>query len=451
MNNKFDVFVIGTGIAGNKIAIALSEAGKKVGICDDREYGGTCGLRGCNPKKVLTGCAEAQARLQGYKAKGIITGETSINWKNLIKYKEIFTRDLTGERVEGYNHNHIAMYHGQAKFVDRNKLEIGDQLIEADIIVIAVGAAPRIMNIPGEEYVTTSEEFMNLTALPANILFIGGGYISFELADVANQAGAKVTILERSARPLGTFEPELAELLAKNFEENGITIETDTKVVSIKKQDSKFLVEVESGKVFSTDLVVHGAGRVPQIQVLEPARAGIDTDAHGIILNPNLQSVSNSAIYAAGDAVSDPKSLPLTPIASLESRIVVHNILNHDKKTPDYTGTASVLYTFPPLARVGMLESEAKKKNLDYVVSFGDTSDQESTQRLALKISAYKIIIKKDDSTVIGAHLLGHHVDEVINLFALAIRSGITVDRLKETIWSYPSVSDVLDDMLQLD
>lgn len=450
MSDKFDVFVIGTGIAGNKIAIALSQTGKKVGICDDREYGGTCGLRGCNPKKVLTACAEAQIRLQGYKDRGIIVGETSINWQNLIKYKEIFTRDITADREKGYTHHSIAMYHGQAKFVDRNHLQIGDQTIESDIIVIAVGAAPRKMNIPGEDYVITSDEFMNLTALPSDIVFIGGGYISFELADVANQAGAKVTILERASRPLATFEPELVNLLNKNFAENGIAIETDTKVVSIKKQDDKYLVEVESGKVFSTDMVVHGAGRVPRIAELELDNACVETNSHGIVLNSNLQSISNTNVYVAGDAVSDPQSLPLTPIASLEARVVTHNILNLHKKTPDYTGTASVLYAFPPLARVGMLEAEAKKNNIDYLLSFADTSDGESTQRLALKISAFKVIIKKDDSTILGAHLLGHHVDEVINLFALAIRNGITVDKLKETIWSYPSVSDVLDDMLDI-
>lgn len=451
MSNKFDVFVIGTGVAGTKIASACSKAGKKVGICDYREYGGTCGLRGCNPKKVLTGVAEAQIRLQGYKDKGIIAGETSINWENLIKFKEIFTKDIPYDKEKDYADKNIEMYHGKSKFVDHNKLKIGDEIIESDIVVLSTGAAPRKMNIPGEEYLVTSDEFMNLPALPSNILFIGGGYVSFELAQVANQGGANVTILERLSRPLGTFEPELVNLLMKNLEENGIVIETETSVVSIKKQGNKFLVEAESGKVFSADLVVHGAGRVPQIQELELGNAGVKTDAHGIILNPNLQSISNSAVYVAGDAVSDPKSLALTPVASLEARIVIHNILNNDNKTPDYTGTASVLYTLPPLAKVGMLEAEAKKNNIDYLVSFADTSKMLSTKRLGLKISAYKIIIRKDDSTIIGANLLGHHVDEVINLFALAIKNGITADRLKETIWSYPSVSDVLDDMLKID
>lgn len=289
---KYDVFVIGTGVAGTKIADACSTAGKKVGICDYREYGGTCGLRGCVPKKVLTSVAEAQIRLQGYKEKGIITGETLVNWENLIKFKETFTQDLPRDKERDLAEHDIDMYHGKAKFIDPHKLKIGDQIIETDIVVLATGAEPRIMNIPGEEYVITSAEFMNLPALPDSILFIGGGYISFELGQVANVVGAKVTILERSSRPLGTFEPELAKLLAQNFADSGIVIETETSVVSIKKQGNKFLVEAESGKVFITDMVVHGAGRVPRFQELELDKAGVKTDSHGIILNPTCKALA---------------------------------------------------------------------------------------------------------------------------------------------------------------
>lgn len=450
MTNKYDIFVIGTGVAGGNIANSLSKAGKKVAICDYREYGGTCGLRGCNPKKVLTGCAEAQERLAGYRKKGIITGDTSINWESLINYKETFINDISENKEKDFKQNNIDMFHGKASFLGSNTLKIGDQVVESDIVVIATGASPRKMNIPGEEYLITSEKFMNLSALPAEILFIGGGFISFELANVANQAGTKTTILERSQRPLTPFDPELVDLLVNNFEEKGIKLEFNTSVLAIKKQENKFLVETESGEVFTTDIVVHGAGRVPQIRELNLEKAGIKTDSHGIILNSTLQSISNSSVYVVGDAVSDPKSPPLTPVASLEANTLIHNLLNNDNKIPNYKGIASALFTFPPLAKVGMLEKEAEKQGIDYYVSFENTSEMLSTQRLGLKTSAYKIIIRKDNSQIIGAHLLGHHADEVINLFALAIRNGFTVEKLKDNIWSFPSVSDALDDMLKI-
>lgn len=451
MSNKFDLFVIGTGVAGGRIASALGRAGKKVGICDYKEYGGTCGLRGCNPKKVLTSAAEAQARLQAFQEIGAITGETAIDWGKLIQFKEEFVEGLPGHKRKAFTRNNVKMYQGMAKFIDRNKLQIGDEAIESEIIVIATGATPRKLNIPGEELLITSEEFMNLPSLPAEILFVGGGIISFEFGYVAHQAGSQVTILERAAKSLGQYEPELADLLINNFKENGIKIEKETLVVSIKKQGDKFQVEAKSGKIFTADLVVHGAGRVPHIDELDLEKGDIEMDLRGIALNENMQSISNSGVYVVGDAIGNPQSLPLTPVATLEARILIDNLLNDKKQVPNYAGTPSVLFTFPPLARVGMLEADAEKQGIDYSVSFGDTSEMYSTKRLGLKVSGYKIIVRKDNSKIIGAHLLGHHVDEVINLFALAIRNEFSVERLKDNLWSYPSVSDSLDEMLWIE
>ncbi|MCF7859770.1 MAG: NAD(P)/FAD-dependent oxidoreductase [Candidatus Cloacimonetes bacterium] len=450
MKKTYDIFVIGTGVAGSKIASACSKAGKKVGICDNREFGGTCALRGCNPKKVLTGFAEAQSRFQGYKEKGVIKGETEIDWEKLISFKQQFTKNIPAKRIKSYTQKNIDTFKGIAKFIDRNQIKIGDQEVKADIIVIATGATPRKMNIPGEELLITSDEFLNLTALPSNILFIGGGYISFELAHIASQAGANVIMLERSSKPLSNFDSDLVDLLVANFKEHNIQIVTETNVDSIRKEKGKFLVETGSGKVYSTDLVVHGAGRVPNIKDLDLKKGGVEVDKHGILLNSDLQSSSNGSVYVAGDAVSDPRSIPLTPVASLEARTVIHNILNNDNRKPDYTGTPSVLYTFPPLARTGLLVEDAENENIDYQISYGDTSNDFSTRRLGLKKSAYKILIDKNDSKIIGAHLLGHHVDEVINIFGLAIRNNFTVQKLKDNIWSFPSVGDIINNMLDI-
>ena len=222
-------------------------------------------------------------------------------------------------------------------------------------------------------------------------------------------------------------------------------------MVSVKKQGDKFIVEAKSGKTFTTDLVVHGAGRVPHIDELDLDSGEVEVNLRGIALNKNLQSISNSRVYVVGDTVGNPQSLPLTPVATLEAKILIDNLLNDGNKVPNYAGTPSVLFTFPPLARVGMLEADVEKQGIDCSVNFGDTSEMYSTKRLGLKVSGYKIIVRKDNSKIIGAHLLGHHVDEVINIFAVAIRNEFTVERLKDNIWSYPSVSDALDEMLWIE
>lgn len=451
MIKKYDVFVIGTGVAGGKIASACSKAGKSVGIVDYREYGGTCGLRGCNPKKVLSACAEVITRVNEYNQKGIFQGETSIVWEKLIDYKDSFVKDIPADKEKDFASKSIAMYHGKAKFISPHKLKIQDEVVEAEKIVIATGAKPRPLNIPGEDYLINSEDFMKLKSLPENILFIGGGFISFELANIASSLASKVTILERADKPLANFDPDLVNLLLNKLKQKGINVELNTDVNKVEKSGDKYQVTTGSGQVYAADLVVHGAGRVPQINDLDLEKAGLKGFSKGIPLNSYLQALDNKAIYVVGDAVSNPESLPLTPVASMESKVVINNILEDIKISPNYTGTTSVLYTFPPLARVGMLEEDAKSNNINYYVKYADTSNSTSTQRLALDTSGYKVFFNKDNSKIIGAHLLGHHVEEVINIFSIAIRSGITASELRENIWTYPSVSDTLDDMLDVD
>lgn len=450
MIKEYDVFVIGTGVAGSKIASACAKDGKKVGIVDYREYGGTCGLRGCNPKKVLSACAEVISRVNEYNKKGIIKGQTIIDWEKLIDFKDTFVKDIPDDKEKDFSSKNIAMYHGKAKFISPNKLKIKDDIIEADKIVIASGAKPRPLGIPGENYLITSEDFMKLNTLPKNILFIGGGFISFELANIAASMASKITILERSDKALANFDSDLVQLLLDKLQEKGIDIVFNKDVEKIQRSQEKYIVTDKEGQVYSTDLVVHGAGRLPQINNLDLEKAGIKSFSKGIPLNSFLQASDNNSIFVVGDAVSKPESLPLTPVASLEAKVVIHNILEDDMTSPNYAGTTSVLYTFPLLARVGMLEEEAKNNNIDFWVKYSNTSKSTSTQRLALDRSGYKVLINKNNSKIIGAHLLGHHVEEVINIFSIAIRKGLTAEELRETIWSYPSVSDTLDDILDL-
>ncbi len=450
MIKKYDVFVIGTGVAGSKIASACAKAGKKVGIVDYRDYGGTCGLRGCNPKKVLSACAEVISRVNEYNKKGIIKGQTIIDWEKLIDFKDTFVKDIPDDKEKDFSSKNIAMYHGKAKFISPNKLKIKDDIIEADKIVIASGAKPRPLGITGEDYLITSEDFMKLNNLPKNILFIGGGFISFELANIAASMASKITILERSDKALANFDSDLVQLLLDKLQEKGIDIVFNKDVEKIQRSQEKYIVTDKEGQVYSTDLVVHGAGRLPQINNLDLEKAGIKSFSKGIPLNSFLQARDNNSIFVVGDAVSKPESLPLTPVASLEAKVVIHNILEDDMISPNYAGTTSVLYTFPLLARVGMLEEEAKNNNIDFWVKYSNTSKSTSTQRLALDRSGYKVLINKNNSKIIGAHLLGHHVEEVINIFSIAIRKGLTAEELRETIWSYPSVSDTLDDILDL-
>jgi len=433
VNKKYDLIVIGTGSVGSSVAYQCRSEGWSVAIIDSEPFGGTCALRGCDPKKVLVGAAEIIDRSIGMKDKGI-DKIPELNWNDLMKFKRTFTEPLPKRNEEGYAKAEIDIYHGQAVFTGKNTLEVNEQELEGKYIVIATGAIPMKLDIPGKEYITSSDQFLELDKLPNDILFIGGGFISFEFAHVATRAGSKVKILHRSEKPLKNFDSYLVNMLLKEFEEIGIDIILNTPVDSIERKGKRLVISANNKK-FETDMVVHGAGRVPNIENLNLEKTGVTYDRKGIIVNEYLQT-SNPSIYAGGDAAAI--GLPLTPIAALHGKVIAKNLLGENTVKVDHTATASVVFTYPPLASVGLTEEQAEKKGIVFKKNFADTSSWYNSKRIGIKHSGYKILIDKDDY-IIGAHLLYPNADDVINIFVLAIKNKIKSEDLKNHLLAYPS------------
>jgi glutathione reductase (NADPH) len=284
-------------------------------------------------------------------------------------------------------------------------------------------------------------------------VFVGGGYISFEFASVAARAGAAVHIVHRGARPLEGFDPDLVDQLVASMRALGVDVRLSTAVERVERveardgADQPLCVRTRSGADAGdivADLVVHGVGRVPEIGDLALDMAGVSFDPRrGIQVNDYLQSVSNPAVYAAGDAANR-SPLRLTPVAGLEGGVVAQNLLHGNSTTPNLTGTPTVVYTIPPLARVGLLEHEAREQGLRYQVHHDDTSAWYSSRRVGLTHTGFKVLVEEGTDRILGAHLLGHNADEVINLFGLAMRTGLPAGVLKAMPYAYPtSSSDV--------
>src|SRR3990172_9812399 len=209
MTKKFDLVAIGTGSAAATVASRCRSAGWEVAVVDSRPFGGTCALRGCDPKKVLVGAAEVINWNRRMEGKGIRGKGVQIDWPSLMRFKQSFVAPVPKHREESFAKAGIATFHGQACFADGTTVRVGEQTLEAKHVVIASGACPAKLGIPGEEHFITSDQFLELKKLPKQILFVGGGYISFEFAHVAARAGAQVQILHRGPRPLAGFDPDL--------------------------------------------------------------------------------------------------------------------------------------------------------------------------------------------------------------------------------------------------
>ncbi|MDD3357330.1 MAG: NAD(P)/FAD-dependent oxidoreductase [Dysgonamonadaceae bacterium] len=439
---KFDVFIIGTGVAGTIIANKCAQNGLKTGIVDNRDYGGTCGLHGCVPKKILVGATEAVASSRNLEGKGI-SKAPSIKWKELIDFKNSFTDPIPKNKEKNFKKNGISTYHGNPKFVAENQLKIDDDIIEAKKIVIATGAIPRVLGIPGEEHALSSDDFLEMEKLPKSILFIGGGYIAFEFAHIAARSGAKVTILDMASTSLPHFDKEIVEHLVDATKELGIELVMNTKVAEIKKNGDSFIVVGDNdGKEneFKSDTVFNTSGRVPAIHNLDLDKANVRYSDNGIEVSNFMQSISNSHVYAAGDNTAT-DGLPLTPFATMEGHIVAANILVGNKKKPDYGVRPTVVYTLPALAMVGMTEEQAQKKKLDITVNYASVPNWYAAKHLGEKTYAFKVIIDKKNDLILGAHIIGPNAEETINVFAVAMQAGMQAKDLKTIPFTFPSAS----------
>lgn len=443
---SFDLIVIGTGSGGSSPAYRCREAGWRVAVLDDLPYGGTCALRGCDPKKVLVGAAELadwNRRMQGQG----ITGDAQISWPDIMRFKRTFTDPVPANREQAFEQAGIATYRGPGRFVSPDKLSVDGEVLEARHFVIAAGAKPRRLGVPGEERLVTSTAFLELDQLPPRIAFVGAGYISFEFAHVARRAGAQAIIVGRG-RPLRHFDQDLVTRLAEHTRRLGIELRLDTEATAIEQRSAGYRLRVNSRGRTDTveaDLVVHGGGRVPNTEGLDLGAANVATELDGgVRVNEFLQSVTNPRVYAAGDVAAPAGGMRLTPVAAYAGTIVASNLLKGNTRSPDYRGIPSVVFTVPPLAGVGLTEAQAREQQLDVRTKTQDTSHWYSSRRVAETSAMFKVIIDNQTGRVVGAHLLGPHAEETINLFALAIRSGVPAIDLKHLVYAYPtSGSDV--------
>ncbi|MCM2369679.1 dihydrolipoyl dehydrogenase family protein [Aporhodopirellula aestuarii] len=445
----FDLIVLGSGPAGSTVATKAVEDGKSVAIVESREYGGTCALRGCNPKKVYANAGTLIDQVRRAEGKLVVGSESiRIDWENLLRFKQEFTQPVKEERESSFQSDGIATFHGNATFTGPNRLSTGSELLSASRIVIATGATPTKIDVPGSQHIRTSDEFLELAKLPKHVVFIGGGYISMEFAHVVARCGSDVTIVERDGSVLSGFDPDLVEQLTQYSRRRGIQFRFDATMTAIESDaGGSYRVQFEEGEPIECGLIVHGAGRVPNINSLDLQTGGIAFDKDGITVDKTLRSTTNEHVFAAGDCAAS--GVPrLTPTANEEARILVKNLFSDQPESiPDYGPIPKVAFTTPAIAAVGLSEKDAAK-SFDIEVRTEDSSSWGSVRKTGDVVAGYKILVDKQTDQVVGAHLLGPGAEETINLFALAMKFELSATDIKSTLFAFPTYSSDVRRML---
>ncbi|MCC5877513.1 MAG: NAD(P)/FAD-dependent oxidoreductase [Candidatus Sumerlaeia bacterium] len=451
-SQQFDLIVIGTGIASLPARRCVKE-GWKVALVDSRPPGGTCALRGCTPKKMLRTGALVLDFLHRMDGHGVdVTQAPRPNWPGLVAFKDSYTDPIPGNNKGIYEKMGIQFFPGHASFVDEHTVAVkngGDPVeLQGRKFVLATGARPSPLEFPGADLAITSDDFIHLKQLPPRIVFIGGGFISMEFAHLAARYGSHCTVVHPRERPLSPFDPELVDLLvAASSKEENLEYLADSRVSEIREVKGVYTVVArsESGasREIEADLVVHGAGRIPNLEGLALDVAGVPHTGRGVTVNEYLQSTGNPDVYAAGDC-ADTGRPHLSLVASVEGQAVARNLLEGNVATVRGDELTSVAFTLPAIASCGLGEKEARERGLDVEVKFMETTRWFTNRHVNEPAAGFKIIHEKGTDRLLGAHFLGHHCEEFINLFSLAIHHGMKRSDMKGVLYAHPSAASDL-------
>lgn len=444
MTERFDIVVLGAGPGGGAAAAACIRAGLSVALVEDYGFGGTCPLRGCNPKKALLAAPEALHLAEGLLESGV-AALPELSWQGMARLRASFVDGRAESIREAYAELGIETVSGRGRFIDRERIEValhegGTRTLGFGHAVVAVGQRPRPLSEPGAGLLSSSDDFLALRNLPRRLVFVGGGYISFEFAHAARRAGAEVAIVHRSARPLKGFDPDMVQVLLTATAEAGIDVRLDAPLHSVRREKDGLVVRAgrDGATELACDMAVHGAGRVADLDGLGLDAAGVAFSEQGIRVASTMRSVSNPHIYAVGDCCRTP--YPLTPTADMQGRVAAANIAAGEEKEVDYRGVPRVCFSLPPICAVGESEEELVQRGVPFEKKEHGLADSFSWKRLGQRHAASKLLVEPGGGAVLGAHMVGHGAEELANLFALAVRQRIPARELAHLPLAYPTL-----------
>lgn len=440
--DKYDVLILGGGNAGMGVTVATRAAGMSVAIVESRDLGGTCPNRGCTPKKVLVAAGHALHEIERARIHGISVGEPRLDWAALIDREKQMISHIPVSLGKLMADRGVNVISGEAAFVGPNAVRVGDRVIEADHIVIATGSTPRPLPIAGAGHMICSEDILNERALPREVVFIGGGVIALEFGHVYARAGAKVTILEVLPQLLPGIDTDAVDRIRSESERIGIEVKTGAAVKRIVSSGGRLRVVFEHANAeheLAADRIVNGAGRVANVATLGLESARVQHRDGRIETDEFLRSTSNASVYVCGDVLWN--SPQLSPVATYEGRIVGRNIVEGPVAKPDYASIPSCVYTVPALASVGLTEARAKEAGHNIKVRSNDMIDWLSSRTYNEPVAWAKVIIDETTDHILGAHIVGHAGEELIHVFALAMKFGIRASQIGDMVYAFPTFS----------
>ena len=442
---KYDIIVIGSGPGGYVAAIRASQLGKKVAIVEKAELGGVCLNWGCIPTKALLKSAQVYTYCKNATHYGVaIDGEIKPDWEKIVARSRTVADTMSKGVAFLMKKNNIDVINGFGRLADKGKVEVDGTIYEADAIILSTGARPRTMPfIPVDgKHVITSKEALTLASLPQSMVLVGSGAIGSEFAYLYASLGVKVTIIEYLPQLMPLEDEEVAKTMERAFRKLRATVMTSTTVKEVRVEGEGCIIDIEGKKgaeSLTADVVLSAVGIKSNIENIGLEELGITVERDKITVDEHYQT-SVEGIYAIGDIIPTPA---LAHVASAEAIHCVEHICGLEPDAVDYSTIPSCVFTSPEVASVGITEQRAREKGIDYKVGrFPFTASGKATA--AGDRDGFVKLIFDSEERIIGAHLVGANVTEMLGEPTLAKRLGVTAHTLARTIHSHPTMYEGL-------
>jgi glutathione reductase (NADPH) len=441
----YDLITLGAGSGGLSIIERAASYGQRCAVIERGDIGGTCVNVGCVPKKIMWFGANLAHIIEDASGYGYDLTKNSFDWSKLVDKREQYISNINSWYHGYMKELGIDEIEGEASFVDPHTIAVNGRQYSARHIAIATGTVARIADVPGAEHAITSDGFFALKQQPARVAIAGSGYIAVELAGVLNALGSDVTLYLRKQHVLGEFDSLIKDSLFEELGKSGVELRTQSEITRIDK-DSTGKISVEDNQgvgLQNLDEVLYAVGRYPDLEVLELENATIKLTDRGYIETDLYQQTSQPHIFALGDITG---RAPLTPVAVAAGRRLADRLYNNQSdRHLDYELIPTVVFSHPPIGTVGVTEAAARAE-------FGDRVKIYQTQFTAMYNSisghdvptAMKLVCLDEAEKVIGCHMIGPAVDEMLQGFAVAIRMGACKKDFDDTVAIHPTSSEEL-------
>ena len=437
----FDLFVLGAGSGGVRAARIAASHGARVGICENSRVGGTCVIRGCIPKKLLVYAAHFAEDFEDARGFGWDVGPARFSWPDLIRAKDREIDRLNQVYLSLLSQSGVKLYPHRGSFLDPHQVQLGDETISAERFLIATGAHPFLPDIPGIEHAITSDEAFFLPELPQRVAVVGGGYIACEFAGIFNGLGAQVLQLYRGDAVLRGFDHDVRRVVGAEMQKKGVQLMLDTVVERIGKSQQGLELSLRDGGTLKVDQVMYATGRVPNVDGLGFRDIGIEVRPSGAVVVDDLSQSSIDHIYAVGD-VTD--RVNLTPVAIYEGHAFADTVYGGIRRPVNHEFVPSAVFCQPPVGTVGFSEEEARTRYGAIDVYRSQFRPLKHTLSGRDEKTLMKLIVDRESQKIVGIHIVGGDAPEIVQGFAIAVRSGLTKERFDCTIGIHPTAAEEL-------